>query len=354
MRYADRMAQKKSHEVDAFINRENRAFPLVLIYGPDKGLVAERAKRYAKATGLPLDDPFAVIHMQADEIDSDPARLSDEARTISMFGGDRLIWVRNAAGQKGLADAVKHLAAEPPQDAIVLIEAGDLKKTAVLRTAIENAKAGMALPCYADDARGIDGVIDDVLAQEKMQISLDARHLLRASLGGDRLATRGELEKLCLYVRGSERIEVDDVRQAVGDVSALSMDEVIDAVIIGDMAKFEIEFDRIVKSGTAPFLVLNAAMRQFQQIQLLRHAVEIERKSPATVVAGARPPIFFTRRKLVEIAISRWTADALIKVLDRIQRTVLESRQNSVLSIPIIRQSLMAVTIEAARAARNR
>lgn len=347
------MAQKKSHEVDAFINRPSRSFPIVLIYGPDKGLVAERAKRYAKASGLPLDDPFAVIRMEADEIDSDPARLSDEARTISMFGGQRLIWIRNAAGQKGLAEAVKHLASEPPQDAIVLIEGGDLKKGAGLRGTVENASAGMALPCYSDDARGIDGVIDDVLAQEKMQIALDARHLLRLSLGGDRLATRGELEKLCLYARGKERIDINDVREAVGDVSALSVDEIVDAVLLGDMVRFDTAFDRIVKSGTAPFLVLNAAMRQFQQIQLLRYGVEAERKTPSTMVAAARPPVFFNRRKLIETAITRWNSESLIRVLDRIQRTVLESRQNGTLAVPIIRQSLMAITVEAARAARQ-
>ena len=47
---------------------------------------------------------------------------------MSMFSARRLIWVRNAAAQKGLADAVKALCADPPRDAIVLIEAGDLKK----------------------------------------------------------------------------------------------------------------------------------------------------------------------------------------------------------------------------------
>lgn len=85
----------------------------MLLYGPDKGLVNERARRYAAASKLPLDDPFAVIRMEADEIEADPAKLADEAGTISMFGGQRLIWIKNAGGQKKLAEAVKRLAAEP-------------------------------------------------------------------------------------------------------------------------------------------------------------------------------------------------------------------------------------------------
>src|SRR5690606_37521970 len=135
------MAQKKAHEVDQFISRPGSSFPVVLLYGPDKGLVSERARRFAQATKLPLDDPFAVIRMEADEIDADPGRLADEARTISMFGGQRLIWIKNAGGQKKVVDAIKLLATEPPQETYILVEAGDLKKGAALRSAIENASA---------------------------------------------------------------------------------------------------------------------------------------------------------------------------------------------------------------------
>ncbi|MBB5700483.1 DNA polymerase-3 subunit delta [Ochrobactrum daejeonense] len=347
------MAQKKAHEVDGFLARPTSSFPVVLLYGPDKGLVSERARRYAKASKLPLDDPFAVIRMEADEIEADPAKLADEARTISMFGGQRLIWIKNAAGQKKLAEAIKLLATEPPQETLILVEAGDLKKGAGLRSAIENAPAGMALPCYADDARGMDGVIDDILAEWKMQITLDGRQLLRSSLGGDRLATRGELEKLCLYARGKERIDIDDVREAVGDVAGLSTDEVIDAVLSGDLPRFEVAFDRVVKSGTAPFLLLNTAMRQFQQVQNLRHIADSERKSASVVVAAARPPIFFNRKKLIENAVSHWTGDSLARVMERLQRAVLESRQNASLAIPIIRQCLLAISVESLRNARR-
>ena len=67
------MAQKKANEVDSFLARPTSSFPVVLLYGPDKGLVSERARRFAEASKLPLDDPFAVIRMEADEIEADPA-----------------------------------------------------------------------------------------------------------------------------------------------------------------------------------------------------------------------------------------------------------------------------------------
>ena len=45
--------------------------------------------------------------------------------------------------------------AEPPRDAVIVIEAGDLKKGVGLRAVVEAAASAMALPCYADEEPGI-------------------------------------------------------------------------------------------------------------------------------------------------------------------------------------------------------
>ncbi|TIP81247.1 MAG: DNA polymerase III subunit delta, partial [Mesorhizobium sp.] len=115
------MAQKKGYEVDSWLARPDPRISIVMLYGPDRGLVAERAKAFAGKTGLPLDDPFSVVRLDGSEVDRDEGRLLDEARTVPMFSDRRLLWVRNASGQKALADDVKALTTEPPRDAIILI-----------------------------------------------------------------------------------------------------------------------------------------------------------------------------------------------------------------------------------------
>lgn len=222
------MAQKKAHEVDGWLSRPDPKTTIVLFYGPDRGLVAERARAFAVATGLPLDDPFSVVRLEAGEIEKDPGRLVDEARTVPMFSPRRLLWVRNAGSHKAVADEVKTLIGDPPRDAIVLIEAGELKKGAPLRAAVEAGAKAIALPCYADEGRDIDVVIDSELDRAGMTISLDARQALRRNLGGDRLVSRGEIAKLLLFAHGRREITVDDVQATTGDVSALSVDDAVE------------------------------------------------------------------------------------------------------------------------------
>lgn len=346
------MAQKKSHEVDAWITAAP-ATPVMLVYGPDRGLVTERARRIAEKTGLPLDDPFAVIRMDAADTDQDPGRLMDEVRTVPMFASTRLVWLRGASTQKRLADEIKTLVADPPKDAILLIEAGDLRKGSPLRSAVEQAASAMALPCYSDDTRALEAVIDAELQRAGLTIDLEARQLLKASLGGDRLASRGEVEKLVLYCAGQSRIGAEDVRELVGDVSALGADQAVDHVLAGQAAHFDAMFSRLIQSGINSFVLLAAALRQFQLLQRLRGAMESEGKPAAAVVAGARPPIFFSRRKTIESALARWDASGLAAALDRLQSTILRTRQMPEIATAATRQTLLVLALEAARTRRQ-
>lgn len=345
------MAQKKAFEVDTWLARPDPAVAVVLLYGPDRGLVSERARLFAQKSGLPLDDPFSVVKIDAAEADQ-PGRLLDEARTVPMFAERRLVWVRGAGSQSAVAADVAALVAEPPSDCIVLVEAGDLKKSAALRTAVERGEKAMALPCYADDSRSMDSVIDDVFSREKLTISLEARQLLKANLGGDRLATRGELEKLALYCAGRGEVTADDVRALTGDVSGISVDEAVDAVMCGRIAEFDTLFSRHVASGSPAFLVLSAALRHVQGLQIMREQVEGGGKTPAAAVAQARPPVFFARRSVVEEAVRRWNQAMLQAAAERLQGAILKSRQHPAVAQAVSRQTLLALAVEGARARR--
>lgn len=343
------MAQKKSHEVDGWLARPDAATAIVVIYGPDRGLVSERAKLFAGKTGLDLDDPFAVVRLDAGEVEGDPGRLIDEATTVSMFGGKRLIWLRNAGAHKGTAEALKVLAEKPPQDVVVLVEAGDLKKNAPLRVVAENARCAMALPCYADESRSIDQLLDQELQAAKMAITLDARQMLKSQVGGDRLASRGEIQKLMLYCAGQTTIEIADVAASLGDVASVSADQVIDAMLQGKLAEMDEKMQRALSSGMAPFLLLSTTLRQFQSLAALRSEMDVTGRSAASAVAAARPPVFFARRSIVENALARWTGEALAHGLDRLQQTVLLTRRRPELAVEITRQTLLALGVQSAR-----
>ena len=343
------MAQKKAHEVDGWLRRPDPSVGIVLLYGPDRGLVSERARSFARASGLPLDDAFSVTRLDASEVEQQPGRLVDEARTVPMFADRRLVWVRNAGGQKALADDLKALVEAPPRDALILIEAGDLKKGLALRSLVEGASAAMALPCYADEGRSIDSLIDEEMQKAGLSIDMEARQALRRALGGDRMASRGEIEKLVLYAAGSKSVGLEDVIASTGDAAGLSVDDVVDAALEGRLEGLELAFRRLAAAGNQVFPILSATMRQFQSLHGLRIGMDEKSLSAGAAVAAARPPVFFSRRKTVENALQRWSAEAIARILARLQAAVLQTRRRPELAVAITRQTLMAIALDGGR-----
>jgi DNA polymerase III subunit delta len=342
------MAKLKAHEVDAYLARP-LAHRIILIYGPDRGLVSERAKAVAAATKLPLDDPFSVIKLDASAIHADPARLADEALTVSMFGGERLVWVKDAGNERGLLDALKALATNPPQAATIMIEADDLKPASGLRSLCETSHSAVALACYADDARAIDALIDRQLTAAGLAISLDARNLLKSCLGGDRLASKSEIEKLVLYCQGQKRVEAADIEAAIGDVSSTTADELVDAVLDGNVDAFDTAFSATLAKGTALQGILAIVARQIASLAEQRFGMDRDGKSAAATVAAAKPPVFFARRALVERILGSTAPDRFLAYLDRTQDAVLQSRKEAELASAIVHRLLLGITLEQAR-----
>ena len=308
-----------------------------------------RASHIAKQSGVALSDPFSAIRLDATDIDADPPRLADEANTISMFGGKRLIWIKGTGGAKYVS-AVASLCDNPPQDCLVLIEAGELKKDSTLRKAAEKASSAVTMPCYPDEGRGVETLIDEMLNQHKLKIDMDARQWLKSRLGGDRLASRSELEKLALFARGQSTITLDDARHSAGDVSALSLDAVIEAVMVGNAAAADTAFSKLVTGKQPSALVLPALVRQFQSLLPLRESVENHNKSIEALVSAMRPPLFGPRKTMMEQALANWPLDSITRALARLATTILEARQKSALEDEIIRFALLGLAGEAKRA----
>src|SRR5262249_47526096 len=153
----DLMVALKGPDVDRFLARPHQ--PIVLVFGPDAGLVHERAEALVRVSVDDPKDPFQLARLDGADLPAQPTRLADEAKTIPLSARRRAVWVK--AGARNFAAAVEALVAAPAPDCRVVIEAGDLKRNAPLRVICERAKSAVALPCYVDTERDLVRLIDD-------------------------------------------------------------------------------------------------------------------------------------------------------------------------------------------------
>lgn len=339
------MAAKKAHEVDAFLRRPDMGYAVYLVYGPNAGLVNERAGQIARSAVPDPSDPFQLIRMDGDEIASDPLRLADEANTIGLFGGKRAIWVK--AGSRNLAPVVQPLLAAPPQDAVVVVEAGDLQGKNPLRTAVEAGRAGMALPCFADEIRDLANMLDVILRDARLGIAADAREALLDLLSGDRLLNRRELEKLVTYAAGQGTVTLQDVEAVMADAKAAVLDTVIDAIFLGQVEVLDRTLARLFAEGDDAGVTVGGALRHAITLHRARLALDAGQGMEA-VERSAR--IFYKRKAAFQKQTSRWTAPALESVIGALREAQAQCRRNGLMGETLASRVFLTIATRVARA----
>jgi DNA polymerase-3 subunit delta len=340
------MVALRGKEIDAFLSRPDPGRPIILLYGPDAGLVRERAEALLASAVDDPNDPFSLVRLDGDELSAEPSRLVDEALTIPLFGGRRAIRVR--AGSRSFAGGIDALAETPLKDCRIVIEAGELRPESPLRKTCERAKTAVAIACYPDTERDLAKLIDDELRLSKLRIAPDARAVLMTLLGGDRQASRNELRKLTLYAHGKGEVTLDDVMSVVADASELKIDPIVDGAFAGNPSAVETEFAKAMVAGTYPGVIISAAQRQAAWLH--KSAIAIAEGTPSSVVLdGGFPRLHFSRKANVEAALRNFEASRLMQIIDQLATAALDMRKQATLAAVIAQRVLLSIAVNAKR-----
>jgi DNA polymerase III subunit delta len=336
----------RGKEIDAFLARPDSGRPIILLYGPDAGLVRERAEALLASAVDDPNDPFSLVKLDGDELSAEPSRLVDEALTIPLFGGRRAIRVR--AGSRSFASGVDALADSPLKDCRVVIEAGELRPESPLRKACERAKTAVAIGCYPDTERDLARLIDDELRISSLRIAPDARGALVSLLGGDRQASRNELKKLALYSHGRGEVTLDDVMAVVSDASELKVDPIVDGAFAGRPELVETEFAKAMVAGTYPGIIISAAQRQAAWLH--KSALALAEGTPvSTLLEGGFPRLHFSRKANVETALRNFSPARLASIIDQLAVAALDMRKQAPLAAVIAQRALLSIAVNAKR-----
>jgi len=331
------MVAFKAAQVQRFLAKPGAQIRAFLLYGPEPGLVADRAAALARALSGRGEPTGEIIRFDERDLAEDPDRLVVEIETLPMFGGEKV--VRAKAGPRldpgRLAELI---AAKAP--ALIVVEAGNLRPTAKLRKVFEEDPAAAALPCYSDAARDMGPLIDAELARRGATITLEAKTTLLALVGSDPAQARAEIEKLALYVGNAQPITPQDVEAVVADGGEIALDALALAAAEGAREETLRALDRIAASGQSLQGGLAALVRHFDRLHLL--AAEIEAgTAPARAVAAIRPPLGFKQRDALMRQARRWSRAGAERAILALQAATAEARRRPRLERQIAERLLL-------------
>lgn len=332
-----------ANQADAFVSAVPGTIFAILIYGPDLGLIRERAVTALTSVAGAPSDPFNVVEFTQTALRDDPSRITDEASTISITGSRRVIRIREATDT--ITDAVSH-AISVKGDALIIVEGGELSPRSKLRALFEKSDHAAAIPCYLDDGKGLTALVRETLLEENLSASPDVILWIASNLGVDRMVSRMELEKLKLYMAGNKTVTLEDAQSIIGDAAALTIDDVIYAAAGGDLPGLAISLSRAHLEDVSSISILRSTNRHFTRLE---QACAYVTKGLSTdqAIKKLRPPIFFRREEAFRHQVKKWRPELLIRARDSLIHAEIECKKNNAPASDICDRVLMRLAVMA-------
>ena len=315
-----------------------------LLYGPDEA----GSRALMKMMG-PADAER--IELTGPELKSDPARLADEAASISLFGGARVVIVEPAGDE--IVPAVEALIEAPAAGNPVAIVAGNLKPTSrLLKTALASP-AALAFASYVPDAKDAPRMVMELAREQGLELRQDLARRIADAAAGNRAVIAQELAKFALYLDAApERPKPLDA-ETVNAIGAASdegdLSRLVDCMLGGNAAGLAAELARLHSLGVEGIsLVRPALLRRLALLARLRAEVD-QGRSVDDVMASSGKAIFWKEQGIVAAQLARWRSDLIAKAMSRVmevQRLVMSSGGPGTI---VVDEELFAICRQAAR-----
>lgn len=285
--------------------------------GPDEAGAADAA---GKIHAL-LPDPGERIELPGAELRRDPVRLSDEARSNSLFGETRHIYVR-AQGDE-VFDAVEILLSDDVEACPVLIVAtgaSDKSRTAKLLEARPDALVAMFHP---PDLRQVAEAVRTMADGAGLRMGADLADRLARACGLDTRLALSEVTKLALYKDASPQSPQGVTAADLDAIAARTEDDgfapLVSAVLGGEAQKVPGELRRMRELGLNPVGVLLAFERRAAQLGQL--AARLGPKGDVTAFVkseAAAKRIFWKEEREIAAQLGRWRGKRLERLIEKL------------------------------------
>ena len=208
------------------------------------------------------------------------AAVLDDARSLSLFAPNRVVWVSGAEGvlprgrsaaqeENSGADELAEYLRDPTPGTVLVFEASRYDFEGEDRTKLERVQKFYSRisevvefrPYSVESARRL---AQEIAKEAGLQIGLSEIGLLVESLAGDAARIANEIEKLRLYAGTNRKVTSDDILNLVPNAQASTIFALVAALGRGDRKRSLDSLDTLLREGEYLPLALTFLATQFR------------------------------------------------------------------------------------------
>ncbi len=264
---------------EAFLHsiRQQPPPPVCLFLGQEQHQ-RDRCRRTLVESFLPEQERESGL-IRHDLSEMSLAAVLDDARTLSLFSPQRLIWASSAeaAAKEGSSEELASYLQRPTPDVVLVFECSRYEFEGEDKARLERVrKFFQAVPTVVEFKRfqpeAARELARQLAAQARLKISADALDFLAEAVGYEAARIAVEIEKLSLLSAEGSTVGLEEVAQVVPEARAGTIFSLVAALGRGDrMASLQL-LDTLTRGGEYLPLALSFLATQFRQALVARDA----------------------------------------------------------------------------------
>ena len=313
---------KKSFEIKNESIKENYFF---LLYGQNEGHKNEIIEKIFKK-----NYSKNIYHYEENEILKNQEDFFSNILSKSFFESEKLIIINRITDK--IKDIIEELIEKEIDGLVIILNAKTLEKKSKIRSLFEKSKKTICVPFYEDNNQTLSGIISSFFRERKVPVSQQAINLIAERSRGDRQNLKNELEKIENFMKGKNKIELQDLLKLTNLAENYNVSELVDHCLAKNKKRTVNILNENNYTAEDCILIIRTFLIKIKRLVKLCKKFK-ETKNLENTISGFKPPIFWKEKEIVKQQIKNWSykdAENLVFQTNEIELLIKKNSNNSI------------------------
>ncbi len=299
-----------------------------LLYGENQGLKKE-IKNFILSEISLVDKSVEKLNFYENDIINNEENFYNSIYSESLFSNKKIVIIHDASDK--IIDKITEVYEKQPKDSFLIIFCSILEKKSKLRIFFEKEKKTICIPCYLDNERDLETILQFELKKNNISLSREALNLLIEKSNSDRDNLRNEIEKIKSYSLNKKTIEINEIKSLINFSGDYKSDVLINECLCGNINGFKKSLSELYLSTVNQILLFRILSNKIQRLLRMKEQ-ETQNNNIDSLINSSKPTIFWKEKPLVKKQLVIWDLENLKKVINNINNTELLCKKNPQIS----------------------
>ena len=306
---------------EQYVQKNHQNYKVILLYGPNLGLVNLLYNKTIISLNIDINDPFNVTKINGTEFKESPFILEDNINTFNILTEKKFILLDllHISINKNIENIVLNSIVSNDVNYLLIIKAGNIGSQNKLVKHFENSGNSVLTVCYEENANEIKNNISNILIKHKINFSNEFISNLSSLFNTDSLYNKMEIDKLESFLINNKNVTEHILLNFLLINENINLNKVVNSCLNGETRESLFYLDKIYDKSNSNIILIKMFGKHFKTLEKILLSNQ-HGKSLAESINNLKPPVFFKDKPLFLSQCKLWS----FKKINLIQKRLID------------------------------